>query len=1658
MISYLKKHPPTKRARNGGPPTARQRTLARAIAMALLGTSSLGATGAMAAEPDFFAGDSYSLILRDDGALFQLGGNPDVPRIELPEPFTFSLSNEAVFTGVDSIVSNANSLSNAYAAVSIDKEALVWCPSEKCVNEITVSPTPITGSHISDLKDIRATPTDYLIDNGSDPIYFGGWDGEKYTINQINKANFPSEWENDLAVIDAGLVFSRQREWIPNSQEEKYHILPISGLKDVKKALGSDYDGIALTNTGTVFGWRHDWENNLRKVTQIDGVTDVKEIYGHYSNGNAITNSGVLFAWYYDWKTKQHVVTQIATFVKELHNGAAVKNDGSVIAWYWHYSNRQFYVATVATDLKELGNSVAIKTDGNLVGWNWGWNATQPSIYQISTDVRSFIGNGLALKTDNNVITWNGSSVAQIANLADIDEIVEDGNGNNIGLVVKTNDGGVVAWNYYYRRGYAIGHFTDLVDVKEFGDGSGYQGAAIYTDARTVFAWLSNGSTYSFGKVNGLIDIKETLPGSNYDYGIAITHSNEVYSWQWDANANQHKIQQLLTNRKESIGYTHASAGLFASTDGRVIVWQWNSNTKEYVVKQVLANDSQIKNSSYYSQGAGVNNAGELVAWQWASRTHQFVITTISTDFKEFVENNEQYNSIDLAVTNNGALVSWRWDNTNSQFVITPELLTNFKAFEQSGYRSGFALTNSGEVFALKNDGSTGYTVTKVDSLTDVVEISSSESEYQQTGHTLALKGDGTLCGWGNNLYGQLGKGHPDTVPITAPVCHIEDFTVYDQTGCDLQFEAVDFGASAANSTQSLKQAIAISSESCESFKGPLQITDSNIFGSNANEFQVNIGNQECYGGTMNDIAYSTCWFKMDFSPTSEGAKDAKLSFTFNDTALNMSPISLHGEAIQSGQADIEVSPDTYHFSASLNEHSGTQIFTAQNDGNVNLKLGDIGVDGTNAGDFRAYDHQCAYTNVLKPSELCKLSAQFAPQTEGDKQANLVINSNDANDPALHIPLTGTVVTSSSDYCSDTSLTTIETSDLAKEIPDKEPPPWLWPNTWTRVREVSGDNVNKPTEYDVVRIKEGHSITGIRSAKIKALCIESGATLTSLNDQGTQLYIQAAEHIENQGLISGKAGAPEKANCIEGGHYPSNVGMQDCAQQGASIYLRVTEGMFRSLGKIVAGKGGDGIRYAGSGGSVSLSATNVIHAPQSMINYPIRGGKGGDITGTQSGHAGRGGSTSLWGSQSVATTSHSAIYSGNGGNCNPAATEAQIGGDGGRQWLNARGSVDLQGIFEVGNGGTQCTPLGRNGRDGNFNADPGVLTISGKDTKISAGDIKLYGGENWTLDLSGLSDNAITATGDITLAIGKGGIIDLRGNANNVLKAEGGVQVFSDKLMLDEDTKLSELVEAKKIIAGPSKILRDVSLTAPVKLSGEPEVTLPVTVTLINASPEKDTFSLTVSDSASWVLAGLPEQIEIDALGAVELKLSVTLPKTLGLTDTITVTATSQADSEVKSEAKVQVIVAEEEIVLPPTLGNYTASGTILDINGNPIAGVTVKIGDITVITNETGYWEINGLAEGEYTVIASKAGYRFDSKPCVVSDNEKGCQPVLPAESVLDIKVVPEPRIAKQGENVTYSITVTNQGEETATSVTLADVLPDNTDLVTIESLEGGP
>ncbi len=143
----------------------------------------------------------------------------------------------------------------------------------------------------------------------------------------------------------------------------------------------------------------------------------------------------------------------------------------------------------------------------------------------------------------------------------------------------------------------------------------------------------------------------------------------------------------------------------------------------------------------------------------------------------------------------------------------------------------------------------------------------------------------------------------------------------------------------------------------------------------------------------------------------------------------------------------------------------------------------------------------------------------------------------------------------------------------------------------------------------------------------------------------------------------------------------------------------------------------------------------------------------------------------------------------------------------------------------------------------------------------------------------------------------------------------------------------------------------------------------------------------------------------------------------------------------------------------PCQLSAYHASGKIFyDKKGdNPIAGVSVQIGDQSDMTDDLGFWKIIHLPEGEYQVTANKKGYIFSDKRCVMGNGED-CHPDFSEpDSEIQLKVVANQRPLEQGANLSYRITVTNQGDKTATDIILTEDLPVGTSLVSIEALNGG-
>jgi len=533
-----------------------------------------------------------------------------------------------------------------------------------------------------------------------------------------------------------------------------------------------------------------------------------------------------------------------------------------------------------------------------------------------------------------------------------------------------------------------------------------------------------------------------------------------------------------------------------------------------------------------------------------------------------------------------------------------------------------------------------------------------------------------------------------------------------------------------------------------------------------------------------------------------------------------------------------------------------------------------------------------------------------------------------------------------------------------------------------------------PGPDDRVLIKAGHVISVEKDIVVNKLCVQEGASLRALSKE---LKIRAYPssmgtpgEIYNQGKILAKNGRPANGRLIKDG------------EEGGSVKLETDDFTNAATGEIKAGRGGEdkapdqfGTPYqdstepakGGAGGKILIMANHRVvnygkigplpmskttkrrysFCQDANYNYSsylpdaTDGGNGGQakkwnglfgdfmqkVAGETFG--GNGGSTVI---QGLHIANFGRIASGYGGNAYAgdctSSSQAGLGGDASIIPLPG-GSVT--GLSEI------------DGGEGNVWIEPSIL-IGGQNLQIyNSQNVTIFGGDNTTLILRNLREEAISATNTITLAVGQNGVVDLRGNAGKVLKAGVRTQIFAEQVLLDEGVSLAEVVDTPNLETYPPKILYHATWHAPAQVSGLLGETLSLDLTLSNAGPTLDTYTVTVTDSAGWPLTGtLSSPVTVEGLKIAEFQLNVTLPA-MPARDFITVTATSQHDPSVVANAEITVVA--EEV----SWGSEIA-GQFLDEEGKPKVDVVVQIGDKMAVTDETGSWEIMGLPEGHYTAV----------------------------------------------------------------------------------------
>ncbi len=599
---------------------------------------------------------------------------------------------------------------------------------------------------------------------------------------------------------------------------------PLSGSQN--HGLGLQTDGTVCAVGDNLYGMLGDGTAVDRKTpVRVVGVIGAVQVAAGYYHTVAVKSDGTVWAWGFDGNgqlgdsstfakpTPIQVpgLTGIVAVAAGDRHSLALKNDGTVWAW-GNNGNGQLGDGTQTPESTPVqviqltgvvsisagaAFSIALKSDGTVWGWGAngagqlgdGTNTQRLSPVQVAglTGVMNISAgptHTLALKTDGTVWGWGYNAYGQlgdgstttrvnIVRAGSLTNVVSVASGDLHSLAVKS-DG--TAWAWGYNGDGELGDSTNVqrltpVQVSNFAGG-----VAVGAGSGHSFAVKSDGSMWAWGS------------NSNGQLGNGTTVTNSLLPVASSACATG-----IFQGAGKSSVASRLSATQFYSLavkgDGTVVASGDNTygqlgdgttiNRTSAVAAAGLSGIVGI--SAGYYHALAVKGDGTVRAWGFGGNGQLGDGTTVSKPTPIQVPGLTGIVGVaagdrhSLAVKNDGTV--WAWGNNGNG-----QLGDGTNTFRPSPVQviqlTGVVAVSAGAAFsiALKSDGTVwGWgtngagqlgdgtntqrlSPVQVAGLTGVISIAAGPAA-----HTLALKSDGTVWGWGYNAYGELGDGSSTT-------------------------------------------------------------------------------------------------------------------------------------------------------------------------------------------------------------------------------------------------------------------------------------------------------------------------------------------------------------------------------------------------------------------------------------------------------------------------------------------------------------------------------------------------------------------------------------------------------------------------------------------------------------------------------------------------------------------------------------------------------------------------------------------------------------------------------------------------------------------------------------------------------------------------------
>jgi hypothetical protein len=184
----------------------------------------------------------------------------------------------------------------------------------------------------------------------------------------------------------------------------------------------------------------------------------------------------------------------------------------------------------------------------------------------------------------------------------------------------------------------------------------------------------------------------------------------------------------------------------------------------------------------------------------------------------------------------------------------------------------------------------------------------------------------------------------------------------------------------------------------------PVSISSVTLGGSDPGQFvRLTSAGTDCTSSTVL-TAGQTCDVRVQFDPSTQGAKSANVSIASNAATIT---VDLSGTG---KETKLSRAPTSLAFGSKDIDDGATadQFSTVTNTGTEDVTLGSVGIIGTDAGHFVRLTDQisdCSTSTTLTAGQTCKVRVQFDPSTVGAKSATARVSANGVDQD---VALTGT--------------------------------------------------------------------------------------------------------------------------------------------------------------------------------------------------------------------------------------------------------------------------------------------------------------------------------------------------------------------------------------------------------------------------------------------------------------------------------------------------------------------------------------------------------------------------------------------------------------------------------------------------------------------------